>query len=294
MITIRLPFPGSGSRRRPDVHGASRLNDNESKTLHRLADRTRELLDELETGRPDLLSPVDLNRALKQLLRNQVAILRALTGAPGELAASTSLPRSVVEAAPQAEVPAEAPRAPTIRATPRPSSTSTSAAMSGTTVNNGNGQHPGPPTSSGSWSATDSVEELHDPEVLPDPPASSASAPAQEGAAAAPAAGTVAELFAAVRALPQVIARTLVELFDNRDKDYTKGLDKLNRWVDGGAGTPFQLRGDRAFLNARAAGAPAMRNYEEQLMSRMGFSLRLGRLVVPGFIGDVIVYERPS
>jgi hypothetical protein len=86
----------------------------------------------------------------------------------------------------------------------------------------------------------------------------------------------------------------LVELFDNRDKDYEKGLDKLNRWTAGGAGTPFQLRGDRAYLNLDATGPESARNYEEQLMTRMGFSRRLGRLQVPGLTGVIVVYERPS
>ena len=69
---------------------------------------------------------------------------------------------------------------------------------------------------------------------------------------------------------------------------------ELNRWIGGGqAGTPFQWRGDRAYLNLSGAGPAGVRKYEEQLMNRMGFSRRLGRLAVSELTGEIVVYERP-
>jgi hypothetical protein len=96
------------------------------------------------------------------------------------------------------------------------------------------------------------------------------------------------------RELGPSIARLFVEEFDNRDKIYDKGLEKLNRWIGGGQqGTPFQWRGDRAYLNHTGARPAGVRKYEEQLMKRMGFSRRLGLLAVPDLRGEIVVYERP-
>jgi hypothetical protein len=119
-------------------------------------------------------------------------------------------------------------------------------------------------------------------------------AAAAQAAAAAAGISMAEQVLQESRTLPGSLARVVVEEFDNRDKSYEKGLDKLNRWVAGGAGTPFQWRGDRAYLNVNGAGPQSVKNYEEQLMSRMGFSRRLGRLVVPGLQGEIIIYERPS
>ena len=96
------------------------------------------------------------------------------------------------------------------------------------------------------------------------------------------------------RVVPFYVARGFVEAFDNRDKDFDKGLEKLNRWVSGSGGTPIQYRADRAYLNVHAGSAHSVKNYEVQLMERMGFSRRLGRLEVEGLDGEVVVYERPS
>ncbi len=96
------------------------------------------------------------------------------------------------------------------------------------------------------------------------------------------------------RELGPSVARIFIAEFDNRDKIYEKGLEKLNRWIGGGqSGTPFQWRGDRAYLNLSGAGPVGVRKYEEQLMKRMGFSRRLGRLAVSDLSGEIVVYERP-
>lgn len=226
--------------------------------LARLAERTRELVSDLEASRADVLSVADLNRAMRQLLRNQAAILDALS-APGS--------------APSAPAPRVAAK---IVVTP--------AAPHGST--NGAAMHDVADPSPATHRARD-VEDVG----APDPEAAHAS----DAPPAADAGQGLAELvLQESRVLPGHLARGIVEEFDNRDKSYEKGLDKLNRWVSGGAGTPFQWRGDRAYLNLNGAGPTAVKNYEEQLMSRMGFSRRLGRLVVPGLQGEVIIYERPS
>lgn len=239
--------------------------------LARLADRTRELVLDLETQRADVLSVADLNRALRQVLRNQVAILDALAG--GAQAA-----------------------APSIRVTATAKAAAAPASGNGAEGKNGAAKHD---AGVGVWSATDAREREADVAAAPAEAACAAApAPAVDDAPA-PAAPTdkdpaIEQLLQESRVLPTHLARGIVEEFDNRDKSYEKGLEKLNRWVSGGAGTPFQWRGDRAYLNLNGAGPAAVKNYEEQLMSRMGFSRRLGRLVVPGLQGEVIIYERPS
>lgn len=232
--------------------------------LARLAERTRELVLDLETQRADVLSVADLNRALRQVLRNQVAILDALAG-------------GVPAGAPSIRVTATA-KAPV-------------AGSNGVAGTNGAAKHD---AGVGAWSATDARER--EPDVAATPAETSAApAPAAPADEAAPVTDpTIAQLLQESLVLPTHVARGIVEEFDNRDKSYEKGLEKLNRWVSGGAGTPFQWRGDRAYLNLNGAGPAAVKNYEEQLMSRMGFSRRLGRLVVPGLQGEVIIYERPS
>lgn len=94
---------------------------------------------------------------------------------------------------------------------------------------------------------------------------------------------------------PQVAgfpARTFVEAFDNRDRSFDRGLEKLNLWVGGGGGTPFQYRGTRAYLNVSGLGPDNVLRFEELLMERMGFSIRLGRLVIDGLRGEIVVYEK--
>ncbi|MBX3468270.1 MAG: hypothetical protein KF878_15470 [Planctomycetes bacterium] len=213
--------------------------------LSRLAARTRELVADLEATRADVLSPADLNRALRQLLRNQAEIIDALART-GRAAAPAAAPEPE-QAAPEPE-PVNA----LLVATPA-----------------------APPATNGAAAHAIVVEPA---------------APADD----APATPLSERLLDERRTLPKHIARSVVEEFDNRDKSYEKGLDKLNRWVAGGAGTPFQWRGDRAYLNLNGAGEAAVKNYEDQLMSRMGFSRRLGRLDVPGLQGEVIIYERPG
>ena len=46
--------------------------------LRYLAASSQELLEDLDRTRADVLAPSDLNRALRQILRNQAAILEAL------------------------------------------------------------------------------------------------------------------------------------------------------------------------------------------------------------------------
>lgn len=114
---------------------------------------------------------------------------------------------------------------------------------------------------------------------------------ASEPTSALPA--SLAEQYLGVRdAVSGGMARIYVEAFDHRDNDFEKGLDKLNRWTEGTGGTPFQVREDRAYLNLGSSAESAQR-YEKNLMERMGFSRRIGRLVISGLEGEVVVYERP-
>ncbi|MCO5169393.1 MAG: hypothetical protein M9894_23870 [Planctomycetes bacterium] len=225
--------------------------------LARLAERTRELVADLEATRADVLSLADLNRALRQLLRNQAELLDVLARAPMAPAAEQRASGRVA-ATPDAPEPE-----PVVSLEPAPLVPAAASPLNGAATH------------------AAAVEAVI---------AAGADAPADDDDDRP----LAVRLLDEKRVLPHHIARSVVEAFDNRDKSYDKGLDKLNRWVAGGAGTPFQWRGDRAYLNLNGAGAAAVKNYEEQLMSRMGFSRRLGRLDVPGLQGEVIIYERPG
>jgi hypothetical protein len=207
----------------------------DTQRLERLAERTRELLEDMDRARPELLSIAELNRAMRQLLANQAALLETL--------ARRDLSESQAAARPQIKV------TPTLI---QPEDTST------------------PPTEAPGLEAEEVTDE-------------------GEG-------GERSEtVLGPIKTVPGYVARQFIEQFDNRDKDYDKGLEKMNRWIAAGtSGTPFQWRGDRAYLNLNGAGSTSARNYQEQLMTRMGFSRRVGRLEVPGLDGEVVVYERPA
>lgn len=88
-------------------------------------------------------------------------------------------------------------------------------------------------------------------------------------------------------------ARRVVSEFDQRDKDFQRGLDKLNQWLSAGrAGLPFQKREDHAYLNTGANTDAMISRIESELMGREGFTLRLGRLVIEGLVGEVLIYAR--
>lgn len=204
---------------------AARTGD-EGVRLERLAQRSEELLEDLDHARGDVLSVSDLNRTLKQVLRNQVEILRALSAA--------SAPIVTVD------VRAKAP-------TPKLGAAS---------------------------------EQEHEAD-------SSDEAPSADPASRAEALLGVTVTIMGAR------ARQAVADFDHRDKDFDKGLAKLKSWTEGGSGTPFQLRGDRAYLNLNGSSPEGVKSYEKNLMQRMGFARRLGRLDVEGLVGEVVLYERP-
>jgi hypothetical protein len=299
-----------------------------AEALLRLASRSRELIDDLDGSRPELLSPPDLNRALKQILRNEVAILEFLSSvaAPGEGLQSRPTPRPTSTPpatgaappggparnglAPQARPGGRSsiairPRPPAERPSPYKATKQDESAEELEEVGAwSRPDDPVPPVETARANGTapqNGAAHAHEPEPAAPSfptsaePAAAEAAPdsASPAAAEAPAVSLAESLLQETKTLPGSLARVVVELFDNRDKDYAKGLDKLNRWVSGGAGTPFQWRGERAYLNLNGAGKAAVKNYEEQLMTRMGFSKRLGRLVVPGLLGEIVVYERP-
>lgn len=102
-----------------------------------------------------------------------------------------------------------------------------------------------------------------------------------------------AEAFLGVKeAVSEIRTRACVAAFDHRDQDFDSGLEKLNRWTEGNGGTPFQVREDVAYLNVGSSAESAQR-YEKNLMERMGFNRRLGRLAISGLLGEIVVYERP-
>lgn len=216
--------------------------------LRRLFRNTRDLLEEMETSRQDLLSVVELNRALKQVLTNQAAILEALAAAP---------------ASPEVKVsPVEASRVDAVAG----------ALDVAAAHRNGNGAVV-------VRAKAEAVESASDRE-------SDASEPERDGPRAV-------QVLGEEREVDRGAAFLYVEAFDNRDQSFDRGLEKLNAWISGGGGTPYQWRGDRAYLNVSVASPAGLLAYEEQLMNRMGFSRRIGRLVVPGLVGEIVVYERP-
>lgn len=192
--------------------------------LERLAQRSEELLEDLDHARGDVLSVSDLNRTLKQVLRNQVEILRSLAAAPAPI-----VTLDVTTAAPT-------------------------------------------PATATEESETDEEDS-----------ADSATDPSSRSEA----------LLGVTVAIMGARARQAVADFDHRDKDFDRGLAKLKSWTEGGSGTPFQLRGDRAYLNVNGSSPEGVKSYEKNLMQRMGFARRLGRLDVEGLAGEVVLYERP-
>ncbi|MGE0709776.1 MAG: hypothetical protein AB7N76_21855 [Planctomycetota bacterium] len=239
-----------------------------------MAARTQGLLQELEWTRGDLLSVADLNRGLRVLLRNQVAIMRALvsagTVAPAAPAAVTPLSVSVtpisvtpVATAPVAAAPVAA--APVAAISEEPARAPEELDLGASDSD----EAAAVAKSAGSDEAAGSAETL--PEILT----------------------RAVELLGTMAAIEGRLARELVAAFDHRDRDYDKGLEKLIRWTEGTGGTPFQLRGERAYLNVGGSSREGVQSYEQNLMKRMGFVRRLGRLVIPGLDGEVVIYERP-
>lgn len=113
---------------------------------------------------------------------------------------------------------------------------------------------------------------------------------AEESAPAEPL--SKAEVFLGVKeAMGEIRSRACVAAFDHRDRDFDSGLEKLNRWTEGNGGTPFQVREDVAYLNVGSS-ADSAKRYEKNLMERMGFNRRLGRLAISGLSGEIVVYER--
>ncbi|MEZ6187063.1 MAG: hypothetical protein R3F62_18890 [Planctomycetota bacterium] len=224
--------------------------------LRRLAEQSRSLLGELDHARPELLSVAELNRTLRQVLANQAALLDAL---------SEGVRPQIKVLRAKASEPAEL-NAAELEDLERTAEPAPKAASNGVAV-----------------------------EAKPVEAEPKASEPEPAAHACGSPDGGVAALLAETKRIPMHLCRGFVCDFDNRDRDYDKGLEKLNRWISAGSsGTPFQWRGDHAYLNLKGAGAHSARTYEEQIMARMGFSRRLGRLDVPGLEGDVVVYERPS
>lgn len=203
--------------------------------LERLAQRSEELLEDLDHARGDVLSVSDLNRTLKQVLRNQVEILRSLSAAPAPIVALAS-------------------------AAPAPATSEVRVEGDGLSLDAG------------------------EPEA--GDPASSDPASSDPATRAEALLGVTATIMGAR-------ARQAVADFDHRDKDFDKGLAKLKSWTEGGSGTPFQLRGDRAYLNINGSSPEGVKSYEKNLMQRMGFARRLGVLEVEGLVGEVVLYERP-
>ena len=208
--------------------------------LERLAQRSEELLEDLDHARGDVLSVSDLNRTLKQVLRNQVEILRSLSAAPAPILALAS-------------------------AAPAPATSEVRVEGDGLSLDAGEPEA-GDPASSD--------------------PASSDPASSDPATRAEALLGVTATIMGAR-------ARQAVADFDHRDKDFDKGLAKLKSWTEGGSGTPFQLRGDRAYLNINGSSPEGVKSYEKNLMQRMGFARRLGVLEVEGLVGEVVLYERP-
>lgn len=239
-----------------------------------LAERTRALVDDLAVARQDVLSVADLNRAVQQILRNQLVILESLSSQAGTGFVDPNA-RTAAQLRPAAVGDNGSDGAPVISLRPKDP-----------TERPESGFEPSPADAEGDDprqrdpSAADRIER---PEL-----------DAMLGELGGEPRSLAESVLSEVRNVSPALARTFIERFDNRDKIYEKGLEKLNRWVSGGAsGTPFQWRGDMAYLNLNGAAPAGVRKYEEQLMKRMGFSRRLGRLAVPQLDGEIVVYERP-
>ena len=242
-----------------------------SEALRRLAEQSRTLLGELDHARPELLSIGELNRTLRQILTNQAALLEAIAEAPQR-------PQIKIRPAKPAEL------------TPLELEDLDRAAEDALDQAVGNTNGSAAPTKVEPV-AKDESAKAEAPQAKAAEQSPAKDAPPLNGAVQS----GLAELLAETQPIPRHLCRGFVCDYDNRDRDYDKGLEKLNRWISAGSsGTPFQWRGDHAYLNLKGAGGNSARTYEEQIMARMGFSRRLGRLDVPGLDGDVVVYERPS
>lgn len=259
--------------------------------LRALCQRTRDLIDDLDNGRQDLLSVSDLNRALRQVLRNQLLIMERLaSGGPAEPLTSGAHSRPL--------------RPEPLRAEPAAVDHGGNGAGPRISVRQREVEEEAAPPQGWGHDRSADLDELDDPAqrdlsgVVPldgselrQLQQALGGVPEEEGG---PATSRTESVLKESRQVPKTLAREFVQDFDNRDKDYDKGLEKLNRWVDGGSsGTPFQWRGNRAYLNLGGLSDEAALRYEQQLMTRMGFSRRLGRLTVPELRGEVVLYERP-
>lgn len=243
--------------------------------LSHLANRTRDLLEDLDRTRQDVLAPADLNRTLRQILRNQQSILSALANigiTPNDRPASApalqaSAPLISIQPKPATETDDDLPPADPELTLDSDELASLVGDLKHTKHKNGSGQQTRPETKTNGRVRAPAVHTSETPEGD--------------------------DALSEKRVVPPTLAKVFVERFDNQDRDFEKGLVKLNRWVSAGTGgTPFQMRDDWAYLNLKGASPAGVRNYEEQLMKRMGFGRRVGRLELPGLVGDIVVYER--
>ena len=288
-VSSRRARTGPSSEARPEANPSQ---------LEQLAARTEELLAELDWERADTLSLTDLNRTLRVLLRGQAAILRGQSallrglqsgglpsgGLPSGGLPSGGLPSGGWEAGGhEARSTSPTPAAKTELAETeleRPARLAPSLEVDGLpTTAQVLGLEGGASAPEGETSPPRSESTTLEDGASPETP--------QIGNALA------AELLGVSTTVEGRLARELVAAFDHREQDYDKGLEKLNRWTEGTGGTPFQLRGGRAYLNVGGSSREGVQSYEQNLMKRMGFVRRLGRLVIPGLDGVVVIYERP-
>lgn len=68
-------------------------------------------------------------------------------------------------------------------------------------------------------------------------------------------------------------------------------VEEVKRWL--GSGTIFQIRGALAFLNLRSMGGVKVDELRSHI-KRMGFADEVGRLVVAGLEGEVLLFRKPE
>lgn len=230
------------------------------KELSDLARETRLLADEIASGlrsSPERLNMPTIMTAIVRGLRNQEAILEALAslGSPAQQTAGATPPLAAI--------------VPSAPAAPR------------------NGASSSPSTASARLRRIEADEDFEGDalEIEPEAPR-----PRPQPLA------VPRELDGAEREIKSVTgprARAVVCEFDNRDREFARGLSKLNAWLSaGGLGLPFQKRDAHAYLNTGALSEAMLAHVERELQTREGFPYKLGRLVIDGLQGEVVIYGR--
>lgn len=106
--------------------------------------------------------------------------------------------------------------------------------------------------------------------------------------------GSATPIPPAVDDLTKAESARALQAFDNRDHNLKRGLQKMNDWLSGVTGTPFQHRPQQhfAFLRVSGLSADKILDRERDLKRYTRLTQRLGRLKYEGLEGEVWLYGR--